>query len=86
MGLSDDLKDLMVVKKPQCRFRSILESVSDEDRAVLEKAIDLKDDHGKFVVSGATLNFKIRKNGHQIGDRAVYSHRDKDCSCFEVSK
>jgi DNA-binding HxlR family transcriptional regulator len=63
------------VKKPNCKMRTILESLEAKDREILIQALN----DPKWTAS--SLSRELTKRGMAISEKPVMYHMRKGCSC-----
>lgn len=76
-GLKKDLEDLLKKRTKKCNIAIALESVSKEERDILEKLIDSS-------VSPTRLAAVLKTHGHAASHSTVYRHRNKICTCVTL--
>lgn len=59
----------------------VLEQLDDDDRAAIEKALEMRDPQGDFTIFGATISATLTKHDHPVHERAVQRHRQRKCCC-----
>lgn len=74
------LEDLQPPKKNHpCKVRTILATLDDKDKAILNAAIA---DHTTWPAS--TLSKELKKRGLVVVDNTITRHRDGTCSCSKI--
>lgn len=68
------------VKLLSCKVRTISETLTAEDRAILLNAIE-DDKWTAYTLSGA-----LAKRGIQLGDKSIRKHQLNQCSCEQLGK
>jgi|688.fasta_scaffold499787_2 hypothetical protein len=74
-GLKTDLEDLLKKPERKCNIAVALESVSKEEREILQKLLD-------SPVSPTRLAAVLKSHGHAASHSTVYKHRNKVCICI----
>lgn len=73
------LEDLSLpVRITSCRVRTVKESMSKEDKAILEAAVM----NPEWPLK--TLSNELAKRKITISDAAIKNHREKNCSCWKI--
>lgn len=85
-SLSDALSDPELGKRPpKCKVQIIKDSLTDDESALLDKAIDnirAEESAGRSrTYSSAWLTKVLNKSGHKVGLTTVKRHVNKECSC-----
>ena len=63
------------VKKPNCKIRSILESLEPKDREILVQAL------ADSQWTAGALARELTKRGLPVSEKPVQAHKRKGCSC-----
>lgn len=85
-SLSEALSNPELGKKPpKCKFQIIRESLSDEEKAHLDKAVEnvrADEASGRSKTYASSWLAKVLNNaGHKVGLTTVKRHINKECSC-----
>lgn len=75
MGLSDSLREPVVVKRLECQVAILIRHLSPEDAEALQEAFD---DPSRPV---SFINAALAQNGYEIGPSSLSRHRRGYCRC-----
>jgi NTP pyrophosphatase (non-canonical NTP hydrolase) len=75
VGLLDDIMDEKPILARKCTVLLLLESMSPEDRADLETALE------DVMIQSSIIARVLDRNGHKIKAPAIGRHRRGACAC-----
>lgn len=75
MGLLDDIMDEKPILARLCTVKMLLDSMSTEDRADLETALE------DVMIQSTIIARVLERNGHKIKATAIGRHRRGACAC-----
>lgn len=75
MGLLDDIMDEKPQKSRDCSVAILLNSMSPDDRADLETALE------DVMIQSTIIARVLERNGHKIKSPAIGRHRRGACAC-----
>jgi len=79
LKLGSMLEDLEIpVKRGNCRVRIVMESLSEQDAAILEQAVN--NENWQLTV----LSRELRKRDVIVSDNSLRRHRLKVCPCWRT--
>jgi hypothetical protein len=74
MALADVLNEYVAKKSDCCAFQILINSLSNEDKVALAKALD------KGVPASVIIN-ALKSDGHKTSNDSFYNHRKGMCKC-----